>query len=285
MPFTSAPPLVIDSPAVFFPAMRPLLAAADLRESVRFFDPGLEGETQAGSYRPEGLPLSPAEARGMLGQYESLGDGVKTPGDLATLRSMLQNDFFSETSHAIASDLADRMTPGRPEAARRRLVKAQTVLCLAVKLEERLVELGGLSDGLTKIWDNLGKTLGVEDDDEVRESVLPGSAFTPALAFEDDFRIPWVAVLEAMLAFLPQGTPLCLTDAAIVASWAERGLVLAKAAPDILCKAFAGGAVPAGTWLAGTFPGYSLALSNRSSEDKPWLDAPRAVLFRSPPEA
>jgi len=285
MPSVAATPLTIEFPAVFFPVMRPLLAAGDMRESVRFFDPGLDNEAGEGALRPEGLPLSPAEARGVLGQYESLGDGVKTPGDLATLRSMLQSDFFSETAHGIASDLADRMTPGRPEAARRRLIKAQTVLCLAYKLEERLVELFGLRDGLTKIWDNLGEVLGVEDDDEVRDAALPGSAFTPQVAFEDDFRIPWVSVLEAMLAFLPEGTPLCLTDAAIVDSWAERGLVLAKADPEVLRKAFAGGAVPAGDWFAGTFPGYRLALSNRSSEDKPWLDAPRAVLFRSPPEA
>jgi len=285
MPSESSNSLIFESPAVFFPAMRPELAAPDLRASVRFFDPGLAAEPGAACFRPEKLPLSPLEAQGVLGQYESLGDGVKKPGDLATLRSMLQNDFFSETSHAIAADLTDRMVPGRPETARRRLVKAQTVLCLAFKLEERLVELGGLSDGLTKIWNNLGKSLGVEEDDEVRESVLPGSAFTPNMTFENDFRIPWVAVLEALLAFLPQGTPLCVTDAAIVESWAERGLILAPANPDILSKAFSGGAVPAGTWLAGTFPGYRLALSTRSSEDKPWLDAPRAVLFRSLPEA
>ncbi len=274
--------------AVFFPSLRPELAPADVRGAALFLNPGigspLEEETVR-FFRPVDPPMDPAAVRMALAQFESLGEGVKTPRDLETLRSMLRSDFYSETSSVIMAELTDRMIPGRPEASRKRLIKAQTLLCLAWVLEERVMELRGLSDGLEKTWNAFGETLGLDEDDAVRESALPGEGFTPRVAFENDFRIPWTAVLEAMLAFLPPDRPLFLTDATIAETWMDRGLGLEQTDPASLERVFRDAAVPSGLLHVGTYPGYRLALSNRPSADKPWLDAPRTVIVRSPLEA
>jgi len=269
--------------AVFFPFMRSGLAPAAARDAVLFFNPGVNADP-ARLLPIENPPLDEAGVREAIGRFESLAEGVRTPRDLETLRSMLRNDEYAQTSSLIAAELADRMTPGRPEAARKKLVQAQTLLCLACKLEDRLVELHGLSEGLTKTWDKFGETLGVEDDDDLVDSALPGAAFTPQVSFEDDFRIPWTGVLEALLAFLPPSRPLFLTDGDIAEIWLDRGLGLEKADPASLKKAFLDGSVPAGEYHIGTYPGYRLALSNRQSEDKPWLDAPRTVIIGTFPE-
>jgi len=253
-----------------------------LTDAAVFFDPGLApaaSEPGEGPYfRPSGLPLAPAELAAVLLQYEALEREVRTPRELDAFFSSRFEDAFPETAHGIEDALRDRMRPGPSAAERAAAAKAQVGLCLAWRLEEKVLELSGLGGGVEKSLQDFAANLGLTDDDadELPPGLLDGTGLTDKDTLAGEFRGPWRPILDAMLRFLPAGTALALTDPQIVDTLVDAGVVN-RETPSPQADAL----VPdsfRGRFAAATLPGWRLLLDTRPRPGTPWLDAPRTVL-------
>ncbi|QLA19682.1 hypothetical protein GD604_08005 [Desulfolutivibrio sulfoxidireducens] len=250
-----------------------------------FFDPGLAAAPGgAGYYRPGDLPLDAAAVRDAVRQYESLEREVKDPRELDAFFAARFEDLFPESSHGIQDALRDRMTPGRPRAEKARAVKAQLGLCLAWRLEEKLVELSGLERGFDHAFKALVENLGIsgEDEEELPPGLLGATAVPDPRTLALEYKSSWRQLLTAMLRFVPPQTGLLIADAAVVEAWTEAGL-LSEDTPRPDVSAF----VPSefsGVLSAMSLPGWRLLLAGRPRPESPWLDATRVVLFPATPE-
>ena len=262
---------------IMFPELHPELVDPELGAAASFFDPGLaprdDGVRRAASDR---LPLAGKALDAVLAQYDGLGAEIRGFRDLETLRSMVSDDMFSETALGIRAELSDRMDPDRSRETRRKTARAQLTLCLAYRLEERIMELAGLEKGLGKHWKALEEALGVEEGDELRKTVLSSSNLAPNVVYEHDFAIPWTTILTALLEFLDDGDALVTENPEIHETLADRGVEFVPADP--------GPGFPKGEYLKTEAPGYILALRTRPQAGRERLNAVRTLFYRKRPE-
>jgi len=272
-----------DAPAshVYFPCMHAGLLPPRLAAVAAFFDPGLAAaapESGEMRYRPPGLPLDQTELRDAIGQYEALEREVKNPRELDAFFSSRFEEIFPENSRGIEDALRDRMTPGRPKASRAGAVKAQLGLCLAWRMEEKILELSGLGGGVDRSMREFAENLGLSDEDaaELPPGLMEMTGLTDKDTLAGEFSGPWRPLLDAMLRFLPPDIALVVTDSRVTEAYAEAGLLDGGGSP-----AQAGGSLPeaaAGLFTAVVRPGWRLLLGNRPRPESPWLDAERTVL-------
>lgn len=244
-------------PILSFPEMHPGSRRREV-PGLSYLDPGLAPEGPE-RFVPESLPLSRAEAKGWLSQAVGFAGLFKKPGELVSAYASGGNDFYSDTAHAIVSELRAMDKPAAEESPNKGLTQAQAVLLLAWQREQALLEIGGLDNGVEASWDGIGKALGLEDDDadelaELAPHVRPDldTSLYPA---PDE----WRPVLEAMLRLIPADAALYVDDPGVLAQWLEQGLAPAPA--GVAQKA----GLPEGEFLA--------------------LSAPDAVLLGSAAEA
>lgn len=257
---------------IAFPAMHQALAAG-LPPAVRLFDPGLDATGAARCLRPESLPLDGRQARRAMAEMMQLGEQFAHIRDLSLLRT--QNDFYAGTSLDIRSELEDRLRGGNDEALKKARVNAQTELLLAYTFEERQLELAEIESGVAAAGARFQAALGLdEDDSELAGLGLAGTAGSAPAEVE---QAPWRPVLAAMLAFLPEGA-LPVTDQARVADdLAEAGLTLVPAEPADL---EAWGLSPVhGPAFTAEAPGFALCGLGRADPGRPWLTAPRRIIY------
>ncbi|MDQ7830367.1 MAG: hypothetical protein RDU30_01415 [Desulfovibrionaceae bacterium] len=267
--------------SVYFPCMHAGLLPTRLAGAAAFFDPGLaaaDPESGDAPYRPADLPLDQAALMAAIRQYEALEREVKNPRELDAFFSTRFEDSFPESSRGIEDALRDRMTPGRPKASRAGAVKAQLGLCLAWRMEEKILELSGLGGGVDRSMREFAENLGLsdEDADELPPGLLEGTGLTDTNTLIGEFRGPWRPLLDAMLRFLPTDMALVVTDARVAEAYAEAGLWAAGDPPS-----GAGAFVPeacADLFATLVLPGWRLLLGNRPRPESPWLDVPRTVL-------
>jgi len=267
--------------SVYFPCMHAGLLPTRLAGAAAFFDPGLAAaapEFGERLYRPADLPLDQAALMAAIGQYEALEREVKNPRELDAFFSTRFEDIFPESSRGIEDALRDRMTPGRPKASRAGAVKAQLGLCLAWRMEEKILELSGLGSGVDQSMREFAENLGLsdEDADELPPGLLEGTGLTDKKTLAGEFRGPWRPLLDAMLRFLPGHAVLVVTDARVADAYAEAGLLAGDGSSSL-----PGAVVPeafADLFTAVSLPGWRLLLGNRPRPESPWLDAPRTVL-------
>lgn len=252
---------------VYFPALHPALAPADLPPGTRLVDPGYEDsapgkEAGAGVLRPEGLPLEPAAARSLVQESVSYGEQFRSPGDLAavSLQEALKDE--SESGPNLTAELARRIAGNAgPDPERRSAAQAQMVLLLAWFYEERLLELSGLERGLSATWRRFGESLGLAGGDgetEERELVKGVGSFETLAGYSG---LPWALVLEALARFLPADAALLTAEREPLETWRDMGLALVPATDAGL---------PAGS-LAVTAPVWKLSGRRRAPEGRPEL--------------
>lgn len=243
-------------------------------------DPGLApAETAPGEgpyFRPGGLPLEGPELSAVMAQYETLGREVRTARELDAFFAARFDDAYGDTSLGIENALRDRMRGGR-EADRAAAAKAQVGLCLAWRLEEKVLELSGLGEGLDRSLREFAESLGLTDDDadELPEGLLGGAALTDKDTLAGEFQGPWRPLLDAALRFAPEKSALVLTDSRMIGSLADAGLLdLSKSSPEADALV---AAELRGRFAAATLPGWRM-LGNRPRPGAPWLDVPRTIL-------
>ncbi len=270
---------------IHFPYMHAELLPPHLSGAAAFFDPGL-GAARDGRpvFRPENLPLDEAALTAAIRQYEELEREVRDPRELDAFFASRFEDVFPESAHGIRDALRDRMTPGHPRASQALAVKAQLGLCLAWRLEEKLVELSDLGRGFDQGFTALAESLGLSSDDE-RE--LPSGLFEAAAISDPrdlvrEYGSSWRPLLSAMLRFVPAGVGLLVTEASVVDAWVEAGLFSGDT-PRPAVSDFVPGEF-AGLVTAVSLPGWRLMLAGRPRPESPWLDAPRVVLYPVTPE-
>ncbi|NDY55906.1 hypothetical protein G3N56_04005 [Desulfovibrio sulfodismutans] len=270
------------APSVYFPCMHAGLLPTRLAGVAAFFDPGLataSPESGESLYRPADLPLDQAALMAAIGQYEALEREVKNPRELDAFFSTRFEEVFPESSRGIEDALRDRMAPGRPKASRAGAVKAQLGLCLAWRMEEKILELSGLGGGVDRSMREFAENLGLsdEDADELPPGLLDGTGLTDKKTLAGEFSGPWRPLLDAMLRFLPGHAALVVTEARVAEAYAEAGLLDGSATTSQ-----AGAFVPtpfADLFTAVALPGWRLLLGNRPRPESPWLDAQRTVLI------
>jgi hypothetical protein len=158
---------------ISFPFLHPELAGlADWPEAL-CFDPGLTAAGAPGRFRPQGLPLDPAAAAGAVGQLIAFGDAFKDPRGLADFAAATQGAFAPGSPLAIRAELEARADPAKAAAAKAREQshRAQTLLGLALAIEETSLELKSLDCRIGSAFARFQKELGLTAPDEPDEGI------------------------------------------------------------------------------------------------------------------
>jgi hypothetical protein len=273
-----------------FPSLHPGLAARPPFAGLSFLDPGAGAPAGGAMFRPDALPLDERTAQAYLREFIQFGGQFKDLRELSAYGAAGIEDFYAGTSMSIRSDLTalDRGTvPGTGgEKDRDALVRAQLTLILAWSMEERVAEMQGLNDKVRCAWSGFGRTLGLDEGQEDEEDaaglaglkdVLMSQAPTVSL---DEFTLPWRTVLEAILAFLPDGAVLLSYDPSIREEMEEFGLAFAPAGQADLARLGLAEGVFADGELAWTeAPGHRLLARRGRPEGPAWLERSRRVLL------
>ncbi|BBD07469.1 hypothetical protein [Desulfovibrio ferrophilus] len=235
---------------ISFPQMHPRSRPEPV-SGVTYLDPGLAPE-DAGQLMPEALPLTRAEAAGWLAQAVGYADLFRKPGELLAAYTAGGNDFYSETAHAIVSELRAMDKPREDDAQSKELIRAQALLLLSWQREQSLMEIGSLDNGVEASWDGMGEALGLEPDDaaelaEVAAHIRP-DLHTSLFSVADE----WLPVLDAMLRLIPAQAALYVDDAGVLAHWRELGLKFVPAEAED-CED-----LPEGEWQMLRATGYDL---------------------------
>ncbi len=279
---------------LYIPRLHPELAHFVLPAGVLFFDPGTTQEVRADMFRPQELPLDPGQARRTLNGLLQFGAQAQQPGDLAWMGVVEPEGIQSRAATALRGEFGDLdrfaqatssskasfpkassvpVTPLPEDALAQAKLKAQTILLLAWSLEEQLLEIEGVSARYREASAKFSESLGAESAEEggvfltsrTSDGFLKSSA-TPVL--------PWRAVLESVLVFLPSGTRLLCSDKDIHETWCEMGIGF-EAAEDgsIEITGEMSGA------LTAVAPGWRLLGLSGPRPGAPWLETEYRVLF------
>jgi hypothetical protein len=280
---------------LYIPRLHPELARFVPPVGVLFFDPGTTQEVRADAFRPQGLPLNPAQARRTLNGLLQFGAQAEQPGDLAWMGVAEPEGIESRAATALRSEFGDldrfaKLTspskapfpkassaptePTTEAAMEQTQLKAQTILLLAWNLEEQLLEIQGVNARYQEASAKFSESLGAESAEEegvfitseTSDRFLENSA-TPVL--------PWRAVLESVLVFLPSGARLLCSDKDIHETWCEMGIGFEPAGAD----------VPEGMEempgaLTAVAPGWRLLGLSMPRPGAPWLETEYRVLFQ-----
>jgi len=234
-------------------------------QAVRFLNPGVVAGEEERLFRPEGLPMSDAVVKAMMADFARLAKESRTAGELSAFAHSVREDFHAHTSFA-AADAISAALDGQEREKRERelLAKAQTELCLAWSLEKSREELAGLQDAFGQQWSKFEQDLGLgeeesaEGEDDSLAGVMPD--------FVAGSQKPRACVLvDAALAFLPDGCGLYCSDASLLADWEEYGVEFAPGTAET-GERFG----LAGAFRQAVVPGHLLCLSRRPDPEKPW---------------
>ena len=206
---------------IFAPRLHRELGPAGLPAGIVFFNPGLVHEGE-GFFKPTDLPLDAARAKRVLADLAGFGEQFRKPSDLAYFAAQGMDDHYTGTSKDMRSEFADLArleqtdfesggaAPAEPEIdAAALLQRSQTALLLAWTLEERVLEMSNLQNGLDRDWNSLTASLGEGDEDgEIPVDSVPRVPVAGQAAEEAGRAIPWEYVLEHLAAFLPEDAAL-----------------------------------------------------------------------------
>jgi len=218
-----------------FPHMHPALFTADV-EGVRFFDPGMAGEGDERFFRPDSLPMDQRTAKSLINDCINFGEQFKDPSEMAYFGAISADDFYEGSTMSIQAQLARQFDDGkgskeereRKEAASR----AQFILLLAWFFEEKMIELASIEDGVKQSWKSMDQTIGVDDEDRLDERVLDlgnRESHTGGVSDEQNIKLPWARIIEALPAFVPQDTVYVCTDKEIIDAWDDMDITFAPA--------------------------------------------------------
>jgi len=209
----------------------------------------------------------------MMAQFAQLARESRNVADLSAFAPGMREDFHAGTSFAIRDEISVARQGREQEIqAKEFLTKAQTELCLAWALEENALELAGLQDAFGEQWAKFERDLGLgdgqtpTDEDDSLIQAMPDFVASP--------QRPRASVLvDAVLAFLPEGCGLYSSDAALAADWEEYGASFSPATPETLTRFGL-----TGSFRQAVVPGHLLCLSKRPDPHKPWHTRERLVV-------
>jgi len=224
-----------------FPYMHPELWSGDDLDGLTFFDPGLTDEPDHHAFRPEGLPLDPKTARSLIKDCINFGEQFKDPGEMAYFGAITADDFYEGSSMSIQAQLTRQFDDGQGSKQEREereaRSKAQFVLLLAWSFEERILELVSLEEGVKDSWDDMDRTIGVDEEDSLgeRETALGETlSHTGGASDGQEVQLPWQRVIEALPAFIPEDTELVCADPEIFEVWEEFGIAFEEGEDGLL---------------------------------------------------
>ena len=269
---------------LYIPRLHPELARFVPPAGVRFFDPGAVRETHSSAFRPQELPLGPVQARRTLAGLLRFGEQAEKPGDLAWMGVVEPEGIESRAAAALRGEFGDLdrfakdapspeppSAPTTEDALDQARLKAQTILLLAWSLEEQFLEIQGLNTRYREASAKFSESLGVEDEGD--EAFLPSGLSDRFPEGSAAPVLPWRAVLESMLVFLPSGACLLCSDKDIHETWREMGIGFEPAGGDVLeGKEEMSGA------LTAVAPGWRLLGLRGPRPGAPWLEAGYRVL-------
>ncbi len=246
----------------------PLLHAALLPSwapaGTRCFNPGIlspkEMASEAAQYftSPE-LPLTQQQARAQLQDLLDYASMHNKPGELSSIMASGTDRPFASSTFDFKNELVDvakisgKALPPDIKAAQEEkedpdpeLVRSQLTLLLAWMQEERLMELGHLTQKLNQAWENFDQTLGLERTDASGIAELGADAYDRS--FNEDSpantqSLPWKIILQHMLQFVPSGTWLLFFDTTVQTVFEEGGITFEPATNEATKGAFPQGSV------------------------------------------
>jgi hypothetical protein len=234
--------------AVYFPAMHRSLVRREVPGWVRFLEPGLEKVVSEGNFQPTGLPLPPAQARSFLGESIRFGEQFKKPEEMRFFGVVPFEDFYSQTSMAIRSRLANVEAPEDPSHD---LLRAQKTLLLQWFYEERQMEMHSLEKDIDHSMNSVESILGIDAEHEDLLEIAEGDSAEECPEIIE----AGTALIEAFLTVVPDDVPLFTLDSGLLERLRDMGALFAQDATDTLLRAKITGAVLVG---------------GRIGKEKPW---------------
>lgn len=244
-----------------FPHLHPELWTGSPLEGLTFFDPGLNEASFDEAFRPENLPLDPKTATALINDCINFGEQFKDPGEMAYFGAVTTDDFYEGSSMSIQAQLTRQFDDGQGSKQEREekeaRSKAQFILLLAWFFEERIIELDGLEKGIKDSWKSMDNTLGVDDEDRINERVVDlgnAQSHTGGVSDGQTIPFPWQRVIEALPAFIPEGSMLICSNREILDAWKELDIEFSENEDGM---------------LAATLPAWKFAGRRRAPEGMP----------------
>jgi hypothetical protein len=220
---------------VHFPWLHPKLGRAPLPDGVVFFDPGVDLPAELPRWRPSGLPCSPDEIRAMLRSYTEFGERFPHASDMKTYQAVGLENFFTDTTMDIKSQLTGADSPKEPSTDDLRR-QAQLVLAMALYREEQFVAMREQQGRFEVARDGFAAVLGLDDEESFAQTGVPDEALFPGAGVE----LPWRNLLPFLLLFLPRGARLFVSDEEVARELASMDLKFSPCAdnPDglVCCR-------------------------------------------------
>jgi hypothetical protein len=287
------------------PWMHPALAGPT-PAGVRFLDPGLAAggagvPAPAEFYTPESLPLGFSQARRYVRDALEFGARFPATGDMASLGACGGEDSFSNTGMNMRAEMADvaSLAGGKAEPKSEKAPEAtlsplasQMTLLLAWTLEERILELAGLADGLAVSSQRFDSALGLREQDDLEgegEESGPsaGAGLGPSTGFESERAqavadFPWRRSVEHLATFLPDEARLLCCEPFIREAWEASGAVLEQVKPAQDLPAWAQDLAVAGRLWGTRAELWRLAGMPRAQQDRPLLDRMLTAYYCQP---
>ncbi len=245
---------------------KPLLLAAPMLHAallpswapagIRCLNPGILSQRELASdplryFTPSELPLSHPQARAQLQELLTFASMHNKPGEISSLAATGAPKPFASESLDFRKELVDiakisgKVLSPDSETDKEEnagpdpeLIRSQMTLLLAWVQEERLMELGQLSQKLNQTWNTFDQALGLEPDEEdsgiaeietgAYERSFGGSGTADQTALSCDL------VLQHLLRFVPSETWLIFFDKQQQQVFQDAGIVFEPVEPEVL---------------------------------------------------
>lgn len=201
---------------IHFPWLHPALIPSGVPVQCAVLDPGIAVQGyDVPRWRPQ-WPYTDSQIQRLVAEYMRQAAEAARPADLTARVAAGPEDFYTDTTLDIRSQLTGGVSAHDPEAERLRQI--QVLLALELTREEALVELRAQQVRLARAQQKWKESLGVEADDlmslEMPEVDLVSSAQ----------ELDWRPLVWAMDQVVPAQIPFVVTDAAVAAQWREAGV-------------------------------------------------------------
>lgn len=278
------------------PFMHVALLPAWLPAGIRCLNPGILAQNELTAnpdrfYTPPRLPLTQQQAKAQLQDLLAYASMHNKPGELSSQAASGMDAPFASSSLDFRKELIDiakisgKVLP--PDAASTEevshepdsgLIRSQLMLLLAWVQEERLLELGQLSQKLNQAWGTFDQALGLETaDDASGIKALGADAYERSLqegGSAENPLLPWSMLLEHMLCFVPPGTWLLFFDAQQQAVFEDAGVAFEDSTAECLAEAFPEGGVSGKLAYA-----TAAELLGKKASSEAWLSKKVRVFF------
>ena len=149
---------------IFFPYMHPILIPQSLQNLGQILNPGLSTGKE-GLFTPNNYLLDPEQASRHLAGFYRFGEQFNTPRDMGYYAVKGIDDFYSESTMAIKSELTGG-APNKKDAQKDKTLKMQSMLLLGYALEERLLDIDQSGVEIDDVWEKFEKNLGLNGQDK-----------------------------------------------------------------------------------------------------------------------